>query len=192
MLFTSGSNSPALHRIALGDLSGCPAFPVLRPVQTSNLRQAKPCRRRSRQAVGSAPEGASPSAWRFLSRIVRERASSASSLRCAFLALSFRSLRPICRNRTFRRFFRTATLQPLAALHSLHLRFARPGSGEPLQGVFSNAVRDIAVRSIGLNSPFSFRRLSLQDPVENTLSTNAGCASKVSRASRIVRTYPQA
>ena len=65
-----------------------------------------------------------------------------------FLNPPFQSLRPSYRGRTFRCFFRAAALRPLAAVHSLHLRFAKPNSEELLQGVFSNAVRDIATSPI--------------------------------------------
>jgi hypothetical protein len=55
----------------------------------------------------------------------------------------FRSLRPPCRNRAFRRSFRLAAIRPTVARHSLHLRFAEP-IPKNLQGVFSDTAAGIA------------------------------------------------
>lgn len=191
MLVTSGPSYPTWHRIALDDWSDCLAIPGLSAGHGQQPSARKPRRRWSRQAVGSTPGGASPSAWRFLSHIVSVMVTSTASLRCASVTSPFRNCFDSCRSRYFHCFFRAATPWPLAAFHQVHFRFAWPDSEEPLRSVFSNAFTDIATSSIGYNFPFSFKPLGYPEQAGLPSRQKEGCASKVSRASKIVRTYPQ-
>jgi len=130
-------------------------------------------RRRSRQELVPAQEPF-PSAWRFRDRFLP-----------AFLSRS-----PLCRSIAC-----TVPVQPLetdllTARLSLHLRFAMlvPGNA---QGWFSDAAAGIAARSIRLNFPFPFSSFLPWARFDFTALMTKSCAPKVSRASRILQTYPQ-
>jgi hypothetical protein len=136
------------------------------PLVLANQREWQPFFQRngadvwSRQAVGSAPEGASLSTWRFQGRFHASPARRIS-LRTAFLLASFECFpsarsRPCDRDQTSSP-HRPAHLEPTDTCAPLAASAVRWAAPKNVPSVFSDAAAGIAAISIRLNFPVLFQ-----------------------------------